>query len=231
MGLSPRTRKKCQSLFPRIAVTVFIIGLEQTHLTRLTHRSLPVATIRAAIAASPSFQAPRAPRPPAAARTCTTDAWMRGLGHDRRNAAIDVSLEWSSICIVDPSGRIVREAKVRSEREPSARAPPSNRSPVPPPTVGNRQIPIDPNAVARPPRVPCMGPWLSSTYFTAGPTSFRVSWFDLEARFFVPTHISNGGARRGRQDRPSLKPFPKLRRGQAASLRPRARWHAGWWSR
>ena len=32
-------------------------------------------------------------------------------------AAIDVSLEWSSICIVDTSGRIVREAKVRSERE------------------------------------------------------------------------------------------------------------------
>ena len=32
-------------------------------------------------------------------------------------AAIDVSLEWSSICIVDASGRIVREAKVRSERE------------------------------------------------------------------------------------------------------------------
>ena len=31
-------------------------------------------------------------------------------------AAIDVSLEWSSICIVGPSGRIVREAKVRSER-------------------------------------------------------------------------------------------------------------------
>ena len=32
-------------------------------------------------------------------------------------AAIDVSLEWSSICIVGPSGRIVRAAKVRSERE------------------------------------------------------------------------------------------------------------------
>ena len=32
-------------------------------------------------------------------------------------AAIDVSLEWSNICIVDPSGGIVREAKVRSERE------------------------------------------------------------------------------------------------------------------
>ena len=32
-------------------------------------------------------------------------------------AAVDVSLEWSSICIVDPSGQIVREAKVRSERE------------------------------------------------------------------------------------------------------------------
>lgn len=32
-------------------------------------------------------------------------------------AAIDVSLEWSSVCVVDASGRIVREAKVRSERE------------------------------------------------------------------------------------------------------------------
>jgi transposase len=32
-------------------------------------------------------------------------------------ASIDVSLEWSSICIIDPSGRIVREAKVSSERE------------------------------------------------------------------------------------------------------------------
>jgi transposase len=32
-------------------------------------------------------------------------------------AAIDVSLEWSSVCIVDGSGQIVREAKVRSERE------------------------------------------------------------------------------------------------------------------
>src|SRR5688500_9297062 len=61
-----------------------------------------------------------------------------------------------------------------------------------------------------------MGPWLSSTYFTAGPTSFRVSWFDLEARFFVPTHMSNGGARRVRQDRPSLKPFPKI--GRRSSL-------------
>jgi transposase len=32
-------------------------------------------------------------------------------------AAIDVSLEWSSICVVDAAGQIVREAKVRSERE------------------------------------------------------------------------------------------------------------------
>jgi transposase len=32
-------------------------------------------------------------------------------------AAIDVSLEWSSVCIVDVGGRIVREARVRSERE------------------------------------------------------------------------------------------------------------------
>ena len=39
--------------------------------------------------------------------------------------------------------------------------------------------------------------------------------------------VSNAGARRGRQDRLSLKSFPKLRSGEAASLRPRARWHAG----
>jgi transposase len=32
-------------------------------------------------------------------------------------AAIDVSLEWSSVCIVDATGKIVREAKVGSERE------------------------------------------------------------------------------------------------------------------
>jgi transposase len=32
-------------------------------------------------------------------------------------AAIDVSLEWSSVCVVDAAGQIEREAKVRSERE------------------------------------------------------------------------------------------------------------------
>jgi hypothetical protein len=32
-------------------------------------------------------------------------------------AAIDVSLEWSSVCVVDAAGKIVREARVRSERE------------------------------------------------------------------------------------------------------------------
>jgi transposase len=32
-------------------------------------------------------------------------------------AAIDVSLEWSSVCVVDTAGQIVREAKVPSERE------------------------------------------------------------------------------------------------------------------
>jgi transposase len=31
--------------------------------------------------------------------------------------AIDVSLEWSSVCVVDAAGQIVREAKVQSERE------------------------------------------------------------------------------------------------------------------
>jgi transposase len=36
------------------------------------------------------------------------------MEHD---AAIDVSLEWSSVCVVDAAGEIVREAKVRSERE------------------------------------------------------------------------------------------------------------------
>jgi transposase len=32
-------------------------------------------------------------------------------------AAIDVSLEWSSVCVVDAAGQIVHEAKVPSERE------------------------------------------------------------------------------------------------------------------
>ena len=32
-------------------------------------------------------------------------------------AAIDVSLEWSSVCVVDAAGQIVSEAKVQSERE------------------------------------------------------------------------------------------------------------------
>ena len=32
-------------------------------------------------------------------------------------AAIDVSLEWSSVCVVDAAGQIVREAKMPSERE------------------------------------------------------------------------------------------------------------------
>src|SRR4029450_10579732 len=32
-------------------------------------------------------------------------------------AGIDVSLEWSSVCVVDSSGRIIREAKVASELE------------------------------------------------------------------------------------------------------------------
>ena len=32
-------------------------------------------------------------------------------------AGIDVSLEWSSVCVVDATGRIVREAKVVSEPE------------------------------------------------------------------------------------------------------------------
>jgi transposase len=32
-------------------------------------------------------------------------------------AAIDVSLEWSSVCVVDATGQIVREAKAQSERE------------------------------------------------------------------------------------------------------------------
>jgi transposase len=32
-------------------------------------------------------------------------------------AAIDVSLEWSSVCVVDAEGEIVREAKIPSERE------------------------------------------------------------------------------------------------------------------
>ncbi len=33
-------------------------------------------------------------------------------------AGIDVSLEASSVCVIDGSGKIVREAKVASEPEP-----------------------------------------------------------------------------------------------------------------
>ena len=34
-----------------------------------------------------------------------------------QHAGIDVSLEWSSVCIVDAGGKIVREIKVASEPE------------------------------------------------------------------------------------------------------------------
>src|SRR4051812_49783386 len=53
-------------------------------------------------------------------------AWTRservGPGHQRGTAVehyagIDVSLERSSVCVVDATGRIVREAKVASEPE------------------------------------------------------------------------------------------------------------------
>ena len=33
-------------------------------------------------------------------------------------AGIDVSLEWSSVCVVDSSGRIIREAKVNEQAAP-----------------------------------------------------------------------------------------------------------------
>jgi hypothetical protein len=33
------------------------------------------------------------------------------------HAGIDVSLEWSSVCVVDASGKIVREIKVASKPE------------------------------------------------------------------------------------------------------------------
>ena len=118
-----------------------------------------------------------------------------------------------------------------------AKRPRAAIKPVPCAAPDRRQPsnPHKPQRRARPPRVPCMGPWLSSPYFTAGLTSFRVSWFDLEARFFVPTRRSRTLARAGAVKigcRSSLSPssvksFPKLRSGEAASLRPRARWHAG----
>jgi predicted NBD/HSP70 family sugar kinase len=48
------------------------------------------------------------------------------LEHHRRTtmehyAGIDVSLELSSVCVVDATGRIVREAKVASEPEALSR--------------------------------------------------------------------------------------------------------------
>ena len=38
--------------------------------------------------------------------------------HRRAYAAIDVSLEWSSVCVVDAAGEIVHEAKAPSEQKP-----------------------------------------------------------------------------------------------------------------
>jgi transposase len=55
-------------------------------------------------------------------------------------AAIDVSLEWSSICVVDASGRIVREARVRSEREALVEFLRGERLPVRPHWAGGRTV-------------------------------------------------------------------------------------------
>ena len=38
-------------------------------------------------------------------------------------AGIDVSLEWSSICVVDALGKIVKEAKISSEPAPQQPCP------------------------------------------------------------------------------------------------------------
>jgi hypothetical protein len=93
-------------------------------------------------------------------------------------------------------GRTLRDATpISLSTNPSSAS--IKPAPTPPPAVGKSPNPHRPQRRARPPRVPCMGPWLSSTYFTAGLTSFRVSWFDLEARFFVPTHRSRTLARAG----------------------------------
>jgi hypothetical protein len=126
-----------------------------------------------------------------------------------------------------PRDRTLRHASPRSLYRPTRRAPRSSPTPTRPPALGIHQIPIDPK-VASGPAGSLYGAVAVKHLFTAGTTSFRVSWFDPGSPFLRPDpQVWNGGARRGRQDRPSLKPFPKLRCGQAASLRPRARWHAG----
>src|SRR5919107_2197788 len=55
-------------------------------------------------------------------RVCEAGSELVGPKHHRGTAmdyyaGIDVSLEQSSVCVVDASGRIVREAKVASEPE------------------------------------------------------------------------------------------------------------------
>ena len=54
----------------------------------------------------------------------TTGSEWIGPKHHRRTAmehfaGIDVSLEQSSVCVVDAAGKIIREAKVASEPEES----------------------------------------------------------------------------------------------------------------
>src|SRR5918995_868513 len=105
------------------------------------------------------------------------------------------------------------------------RAPPPKRSPLPPPAVGYLQISIDARLILA---GSLYGAVAVKRLFHGWP-HFIQSFLVRPGRPFLrpDPQVSNAGARRGRQDRPSIRPFPKLRHGQAASLRPRARWHAG----
>ena len=107
----------------------------------------------------------------------------------------------------------------RSLCQPSARAPPSTLSLS---TVGHRQIPIDPNA-------------------EPGPRGFLVWGRGCQAPIsrLAPLHSEFLGStwKPVSSSRPTSRTAARAgavkigRRSQAASLRPRARWHAGWWSR
>ena len=149
-------------------------------------------------------------------------------GHRRRRQAdhtlirSDPTTRTADRTDIDRPGRArshSRHARSRSLCRPSARS--TSIEPVPDAAAHRRQPsnPHRPHNVASGPRgFLVWGRGCQAPISRLASLAFPVSWFDLEARFFVPTHRSRtAGARRGRQDRPSLKPFPKLRRGEAAS--------------
>jgi len=90
-------------------------------------------------------------------------------------AAIDVSLEASSLCILDEKGTIVRETKVASDPESLAKA--LAAAPGPLVRVGLEAGPLSQWLHAG---RPCPWAWCRSTLFGSGPSLIRLPWLAAE---------------------------------------------------